>query len=305
MRRRIALILVVAFGAIASTTALANSGDDKAAARAQELLGQARAALGGEAKIRAVQSLTASGKLRQVVRTDDADNQVEGEIELNFLLPDKYLRADTTPLPAGDGEIRRISGINGDQVFRDAQATGGGMVMMRPMPDDPKARAGQLRMMREELARQLLSWLLTSTASFPVEFSYAGEAESKDGKADAIDIKGPEEFNVRLFLDKQTHLPLMLTYRALQARAAMMTRSMQGSHEDLEAHRKEAQEQAEKQTANPTLAAIEVYFSDYRAEDGILLPHRITKSVNGDFSEEWELKKFKINPPLKAESFKK
>ena len=308
MLRKIALFSAIAFAVIACTNALANSNDDKAAAqsaRAQELIGQARAALGGEAKIKAVQSLTASGKLRQVMRSDDTDNQIEGEIELNFLLPDKYLRTDTTPLPVGDGEVRRISGINGDQTFRDAQATGGGMVMIRPMADDPNARRGQLRMMREELARHLLVWLLTSPANFPVEFSYAGEAESKDGKADALDIKGPEGFNARLFLDKQTHIPLMLSYRAPQPRAAMITRSMQGSHEDLEARKKEAQEQAERQAANPELSEIQVYFSDYRAEDGILLPHRITRSVNGDFSEEWELKKFKINPPLKAESFKK
>src|SRR5215216_3519239 len=128
MRRRNALVSAIAFAVIACTNVFANSSDDKVA-RAQELIGQARAALGGEAKIKAIQSLTASGKLRQVMRRDDAEDQIEGEIELNFLLPDKYLRTDSTPLPAGDGEMRRIVGINGDQVFRDAQATGGGMVM--------------------------------------------------------------------------------------------------------------------------------------------------------------------------------
>jgi len=97
----------------------------------------------------------------------------------------------------------------------------------------------------------------------------------------------------------------MLAYRAPQPRAAMVTRSMRGTHEDLEARAKEAQEQAERQAANPEMAEVQVYFSDYRAEDGLLLPHRVTRSINGDFSEEWELKKFKINPPLKAESFKK
>jgi hypothetical protein len=35
------------------------------------------------------------------------------------------------------------------------------------------------------------------------------------------------------------------------------------------------------------------------------MPHRITRAINGQFSEEWELKKFKINPPLKADQFKK
>lgn len=305
MRRIPALIISIMFVAAACASALAGGRDEKAAARAQELLNQARAALGGEAKLKAVQSLTASGKLRQVMRSDDADDQIEGEIEVNVLLPDKYLRADMVPLPVGDGEVKRIGGINGDQVFRDARSTGPGMVMIRPMPDDPAARAGQVRMMREEFARTLIAWLLTSPANFPVEFSYAGEAESRDGKADALDIKGPEGFNARLFLDKQTHLPLMLSYRAPQQRVAMVTRRAQGGPEDLEARKKEAQEQADKQAAAPQLSEVQLYFSEYRAEDGILLPHRITRSVNGDFSEEWELKKFKINPPLKAESFKK
>ncbi|HKP87673.1 MAG TPA: hypothetical protein VJZ26_16350 [Blastocatellia bacterium] len=307
MRRISVFILSTIFIVIACMNVLAGRGDDKAgaAARAQELLGQARAALGGEAKLKAVQSLTASGKLRQVMQNNDADSQTEGEIEMNVLLPDKYMRAETMPLPVGDGEVKRISGINGEQIFRDAQSTGPGMVMIRPMPDDPKARAGQVRMMREEFARNVIAWLLTSPPNFPVEFSYAGEAESKDGKADALDIKGPEGFNARLFLDKQTHLPLMLSYRAPQPRVTMITRTAQGSHEDLEARKKEAQEQAEKQAANPQLSEVQVYFSEYRAEEGILLPHRVTRSVNGDFSEEWELKKFKINPPLKAESFKK
>jgi hypothetical protein len=35
------------------------------------------------------------------------------------------------------------------------------------------------------------------------------------------------------------------------------------------------------------------------------MPHRITRAINGQFSEEWELKKFKLNPPLKADQFKK
>jgi hypothetical protein len=308
MRRISAIFLSITLVIIACTNTLAVSGDDKAgasAARAQELLSQARAALGGEAKLKAIQSLSASGKLRQVTQSDDADNQIEGEIEMSLLLPDKYMKAEIMPLPIGDGEVKRVIGINGDQTFRDAQSTGGGMVMIRQMPDDPKARAGQLRMMREEFARNLIAWLLTSPANFPVEFSYGGEAESKDGKADVLDIKGPEGFNARLFLDKQSHLPLMLSYRAPQPRATMITRMMRGSRDDLEARKNEAQEQAEKQAAAPQLSEVQVYFSEYSAEDGILLPHRISRSVNGDFSEEWELKKFKINPPLKAESFKK
>ncbi|HKP11051.1 MAG TPA: hypothetical protein VJZ91_03040 [Blastocatellia bacterium] len=303
MRIRIAIVFTLVLGLLAGTSRAAR-GDEKA--RAEELLAQARAALGGEAKLKAVQSLTASGQLRQVIGTDDGQEQVQGDIQFDLLLPDKYKRTETTSMGDGMAEITRVSGINGEQAFLDAHASGGGgMVIVRPGPSDPRSVATQTRALRREFARQLLSWLLVTPATLPLEYSYAGEAETKDGKADAIDVKGPEDFTARLFLDKQTHRPLLLSYRGPQPRTGMVRRQM-GSSEEAEQRRKEVESQAARQADQPPpLADIEIYFADYSAEDGILLPHRITRAVNGQFSEEWELKKFKINPPLKPDQFKK
>lgn len=303
MRIRIAIVLTLMLGLLA-VTGRAARGDEKA--RAEELLAQARTALGGEAKLKAVQSLSVSGQLRQVIGTDDGQEQIQGDIQFDLLLPDKYKRTETTSLGDGMAEITRISGINGEQAFLDAHASGGGgMVIVRPGPTDPKSLATQSRALRREFARQLLSWLLVTPATLSLEYSYAGEAEVKDSKADAIDVKGPEDFAARLFLDKQTHRPLLLSYRGPQPRMGMVRRQM-GNPEDAEKQRKEIESQAARQADQPPpMVDIEIYFADYRAEDGILLPHRITRAVNGQFSEEWELKKFKINPPLKADQFKK
>jgi hypothetical protein len=304
MRIRIAIVLTLALGLLA-TTSRAARGDEKA--RAEELLAQARAALGGDAKLKAVQSLSVSGQLRQVVGGDgDDQEQVQGEIQFDFLLPDKYLRTETTSIGDGLTEVTRIAGINGEQAFLDAHASGGGgMVIIRPGPSDPKSLATQSRALRKEFARQLLSWLLVTPATLPLEYSYAGEADVKDAKADAIDVKGPDEFAARLFLDKQTHRPLLLSYRGPQPRM-MMRRQISDDPGHAEKQRKEIEAQANKPVDQPPpLADIEVYFAEYRAEDGILLPHRITRSINGQFNEEWELSKFKINPPLKADKFKK
>lgn len=304
MRIRIATVLTLALGLLVTVSAAAR-GDDKA--RAEELLDKARAALGGDAKLKAVQSLSVSGKLRQVVGGDgDDQEQVQGEIQFDFLLPDKYMRTETTAMGDGLVEITRIAGVNGDQTFMDAHSSGGGggMVIIRPGPSDPKAQANQARGLRKEFARQLLSWLLVTPATVPLEYSYAGDAETKEGKADAIDVKGPDDFAARLFLDKQTHRPVLLSYRGPQPR--MMMRRQMGSPEQADKQRQEIEAQAARQVDQPPpLADIEVYFADYRAEDGILLPHRVTRAINGQFNEEWELSKFKINPPLKAEKFKK
>ena len=79
--------------------------------------------------------------------------------------------------------------------------------------DDPVATAPALdAAAAARFARLALGMFAASPAAFPLEFTYAGEAESADGKADVIDVKGEGEFAVRLFVDQQTHLPLMLSW---------------------------------------------------------------------------------------------
>ena len=50
---------------------------------------------------------------------------------------------------------------------------------------------------------------------------------------------------------------------------------------------------------------IETHLSEYKAVNGIKLPHLITRGVNGQTNEEWEIKSFRINQTLKANTFTK
>jgi hypothetical protein len=273
--------------------------------RAQELIEQARAALGGD-KLKSIQSLSVSGKYRRILQPEMPE--IAGEMEIDFLLPDKYLKTETMNLPVGDGYITRIDGINGDQAFRDSKTSGGGgmVIIRRSGSDGPEGQAAEARALRAEFARNLLSFILAAPPSFPVEFSYVGEAEAEDGRADVLDVKGADGFAARLFLDKQSHRPLMLGYRTRQPRIGVMTRRIEGAtREDAEkaAHEAEKKSQAQQQEAKEV--EVQVYFSEYRSVDGVSLPHQITRSIDGKVSEEWEIKKFKINLPLKAERFKK
>ena len=61
-----------------------------------------------------------------------------------------------------------------------------------------------------------------------MDFTYGGEAQSPDGKADVVDVKGASNFAAKLFLDKQTHRPLMLAYRGASPRMIVQTQRMQG-----------------------------------------------------------------------------
>jgi hypothetical protein len=277
------------------------------AAHAQEVLTQARNALGGEAKIKAVQGVAAAGKFRRVLGPQAPE--MSGEFEMEFLLPDKFKRTENMTMMGGAAQVTRIEGFNGEQMFQDSSSSGGGMIMIRrPGGDDPKAQASQLRSIKADVARNLIAWFLSAPEVYQIQFTYAGEADSADGKADVIDAKGADGFTARLFLDKKTHQPLMLSYRAVVPKAVI--RTMQAtSREEGEKHAKEMEKQGAEEMARAQQAAqeseIQIFYSDYRAVDGVLLPHKVSRSVNGEVAEEWEMTRFKLNPPLKAEKFKK
>ena len=306
MRKVISATLAAAILLAAVTVSAADERSARSQeSRAQELIEQARAALGGD-KLKSIQSLSLLGKYRRIIQPDMPE--MAGEMEIDFLLPDKYLKTEMMNLPVGDGYITRIDGVNGDQVFRDSKTSGGGgmVIIRRPGSDDPQGQAAEARALRAEFVRNLLSFILAAPPSFPVEFSYAGEAEAEDGRADVIDVKGADGFAARLFLDKQSHRPLMLSYRTRQPRVGMMTRRIEGANrEEAEKAAREAEKNSHAQAQEAKEVEVQVYFSEYQPVDGVSLPHQIARSIDGKVSEEWEIKKFKINPPLKAEKFKK
>lgn len=265
--------------------------------RAQELLARARQALGGDAKLQAVRSFSASGTFRRV-----SDNQDQsGNLELSILMSDKLKLIETLKLIA-DLELTRVKALNGDQSWADMQTGGGNaqVKVMRRQNNAQQAVANQLQDLRDDYTRYLLAFLLTSSSA-NAEFSYAGEAEAADGRAYVLDVKMPDRTPLKLFLDKRTHLPLMLSYRGITQRTNMV-RSSGGSQEDVDKLIKGGQ----PKSGVGKESDIQMYLSDYRSVDGILLPHIVTRSVDGKPYEEWQVNKFRINPQdLKPQFFEK
>jgi hypothetical protein len=276
-------------------------------ARALELLSQARAALGGEK----VMSISIGGTYRQLM----GEREIGGELELEMLLPDKFLKSTVTSMMAGM-EITRQEALNGENAWIDTQnsAPAGGHVMIRMGgpgggANSAEAQKAQQTFIRQEWTRLLLGLLGQPPPSVKLECSYLGEAEAPDGLADVLTVKSPAiGLDAQLFLDQKTHRPLMLSYQGRKPRVAMITRSLapgadpkKQSPEEVEKAIKEAQAKA---AAEP-LVEIQLRFEDYRSEGGIILPHRISRTIDGQINEEWELTKFKINPALKADKFEK
>src|SRR5262245_45418699 len=210
--------LALAFGGDAARAA----GDSKAA----ELMAQARAALGGDAKLAKVQGLSAAGTFQREV----GDRQLSGEITIDLQLPDKMVRTESMN-PVGDATIVMLQGINGDQLLRNSRTIGGGPGMMFRIASPPAgsdAEGQALRNARAELARVAIALLLASPSSLPVEFTYGGEAEADNEKADVIAAKGQGSFAAQIFLDRKSRRPLMLQYRGAAPRVVMQTMRADG-----------------------------------------------------------------------------
>ena len=83
----------------------------------------------------------------------------------------------------------------------------------------------------------------------------------------------------------------MLTYRGTLPRVLMRTytrpRRPRRSGEARKGSRGEASKEIESDPPEARMGEIQMYLSDYRNVDGILLPHPITRSVNGEVTEEW------------------
>ena len=282
-----------------------------AAARAEEVLAKARAAVGGEAKIRSVRGLSIKGKYRRVI--GDRDTSGEGEVDL--LLPDKFMRTESFVVGGLGTSVSNTRAISGGEFWTDGTGRRGGqMIVLRgdgrelTKEEMEEARKRQAQVMRAEMARFVLALLLTPQPDFPLQFAYVGEATADDGSAEVIDATGPEGFSARLFIDKQTHLPLMLTYRAPKPRMMMLTITGGGHNagkkpEELE---KEAREKLKEQAAAPPEdVEMQWRFSDYREAGGLKLPHGISMGSDGETNEEWEIKSYTVNPEFKADKFQK
>lgn len=277
-------------------------------AHAEEILKLAKAAVGGEEQLQKVQSLNLIGQFRRVF----GERQMGGDREMSIALPDRYLVEDSMNPGGLSTAMISTRTLNGDHAW-NSQSGGGGMVF-RIGPGGQQATPEQMeaalhRVFQIEMTRYLLAITLSTSASFPVEYKYAGESDVDDAKVDVLDVTGPDKFSVRLFFDKQSHLPLLISYRAPKPRIMTMTRQAGGSApkpEDL----KKLQEEAEKKHAaempeKPEEVDFYIRLSDHKKVGGLLLPHKFTFLTESEVSEEFEISKYQVNPQFKSDKFEK
>jgi len=212
------------------------------------ILAATREALGGDKKLSAVKTIVATGRTQQV----RGDNLVPIEFEIDIELPDKYVRRDE--IPAQESGLS-TAGFSGETLIRT------------------KAPA-----VKQDFGRLMLGLFAASFAGYPVSFSYLGQAEAPQGKADVLEAKGAD-LTMRVFIAQMTHLPLMITWQAPAAPARG----------------------GQPATAQPQETRL--FFADYRDVDGMKWPFRLRRAVGADTVEETTFDRFRINAKIDPKKF--
>jgi hypothetical protein len=179
--------------------------------------------------------------------------------------------------------------------------------------------------LKQDFARLTLGMFAASFDSYPLTFTFVGQAEAPQGKADVLDAKGPGTFTLRFFVNAETHLPIMvswtnpstnvvLTEPGQSAPASIPPGSIvvQAPARPPASAPKEQQDQYVKDVAAlraKTLATAKpvetrVYFADYRdIGNGLKFPFRLRKAVAGETIEETNFDAFKTNARIDPRKF--
>jgi hypothetical protein len=326
--KRIGAVSLVLAAAVGASVHAGQAQDS--ASRAASILAEARKALGGDDKLTAIKTLEIKGTARRAA----TDVNLEGDMTIVMEVPGKYLRKEQILL--GNAGIDIVEGLNGTEAWDEQKFSGGGNFnddggggnrgggfrggSAQPNPatpaaaNDPAAKEAQLAARQTEVARVLLAILLTTDRPL----KYLGQAASPQATAEVIEMTAPDGNPIRLLLDSKTFLPLMLTWTgvaqdpiaALAARSGWRGRGRGGRGGFQSGGRQGQQQQnaaaeAARADALAQPTALQMFLSEYKAVNGIKLPHLMVRGARDQVTEEWVIKSYKINPTLKADTFKK
>jgi hypothetical protein len=308
----------------------ANAGQQPEEAKASAVLADARNALGGEDRLAGVRRLQVNGTTRRA----NGNFNLEGDTEIFLELPDKFRRNESLTLGAGGSGLDRTEILNGSEFSSEVSGDfggrgrgrfggaaggggGGGDARGTVTPEaQERLREFQRRNLQSEVSRLLIALLLSSETPF----RWIGTAQAPEGSADVLEVKTPDGVATRVFIDTMTHMPLMLTWTGPAGRGFGGRGGRRGQGGDQAGAPPEGRAAGDQPAAGGTAeqgqgrpgrgapgppATLEMHLSEYKAVNGIRLPHLITRGASGETNEEWAIKAYKINPTLKANTFTK
>lgn len=133
-----------------------------------------------------------------------------------------------------------------------------------------------------------------------VDYTYAGEGDVDGNSCDIILAQtGGESF--KLFPDKSTHLPRMLSYQGIKAFMIKIKKDEMKANSDKEPKVFVSHGEAPK----GEIVEFQIKFSDYRSTGNIQLPYKWTQTVGGQADQNIDVVSYEINPANIVEKFSK
>jgi hypothetical protein len=327
--------------------------------KADEVLAAARKALGGD-KLGTVKTVVGSGRTRRVRGDNIVPIEFELLIELpdKYLRADEFPAEDTDPTSSGFNGDQLIqipppppgaglapggmpsgrmtgpppgapapgapsAGAPGGAGEPSASAPGPGRGSMPPGGRGPAVdpRRARLLTIKQDYARLALG-LFAEASGFPLTFAYAAIAEAPQGRADVLDVKGDGTFQLRYFINSETHLPLMVSWttpptnvvvtvpgqpppRTVAPGAVVVAGPAAppagAPKEEMDKYSKDVL--AIRAKAQGTPVEHRLYFADYRDVDGLRLPFRLRRAIGAETTEETTFDRFRINTKVDPRKF--
>ncbi len=307
----------------------------QAADRVSDVVSAMRKALGGDDKIAALKGLSAEGPFRRSM----GQREMEGTLNLVIMRPDKMRRVEEMAMGGmvGGPSIERTSVLSGNTAWDDTAnrgGMGGGMQMVireGPGPGGPggagaaptpeQLNEARVRRMRVQMQRYLAAFLgepptpvgrcrcrriarrqgrhprdqgRDRPSAAPVRRS--GDASAADGavpgsEADGDDCRWPGPW---------------AGWAGWAGGRVGRWRGPGGPGGPPPMNQEEMQKRMEEMRRNPPpLGTFAIHLSDFKKVDGVMLPHKLDTSLDGEPNEEWTVEKYKVNPTVKADVWEK
>lgn len=148
-----------------------------------------------------------------------------------------------------------------------------------------------------ELFRTTLSLLLSAPEGLDVSYVYVGEGNVDGNSVEIVEARTIGS-NIKLFLDKSSNLPRMITFQDHKPLIFKVTT------QDVKPDANGETQVFTRTMAEPEIAEFQVKFSDFRSVNGIQLPFKWTQTVNGKTDETIDITSYEINPANIADKFK-
>lgn len=320
--------------------------------KALELLRKARQAVGGDAAVNNVKSMTILGKATKTFEVEGVARNEQGDLEINFELPNKMSKTikigsgdgnqivdkkvDVVVITKGDGDnlqwktesgdntsgdgVKKIIIKKDDGTIEELKTDGKQPIIVKRgdgnqavwTTDDGKtvnlddkkvfirkaeALGGGENFRSNELFRTTLSLFLTAPEGLDVTYTYVGEG-TVDGSSCDIIAANDGGSTVKLYLDKSTSLPRMMTFQSIKPFVIRINKDE--TKPDTSGETKVFT----RQLAQPEMAEFQVKFSDFRSVNGLQLPFKWTQTVGGKDDEVTDITSYDINPANIADKFK-